>query len=83
MSNIPKDLGGCIDRTLCSYPDYFPQLNCILCKCKTCGSSNFYKEILMSNRYKVTDKRKHFLIKQWVTKTVKKKSNTEFPTLEI
>ena len=29
MSNIPKDLGGYIDRTLCSYPDYFPQLNCI------------------------------------------------------
>ena len=56
MANIPKDLSGCVDRTLCSYTGYFPQLNCILHKCKNCSSSNFYTEILRSNKDKVTDK---------------------------
>ena len=56
MANIPKDLGGCVDRTLCSYTGYFPALNCILCKCKKCSTSQFYNQILRSNKVKVTDK---------------------------
>ena len=77
MVNIPQDLGGYVDRTLCSYTGYFPELKCILCKCKKCSSSKFYNEIFMSNRDKVTDKQKCFLIKQWVTQTVKKEETTQ------
>ena len=50
LSNIPKDVGGCVDRTLCTYSGYFPQLTCILCKCKNCGTSQFYNEIIQQSQ---------------------------------
>ena len=56
MANIPQDLGGCVYRTLCSYTSYFPALNCILCKCKKSSTSQFYNQILRSNKVKVIDK---------------------------
>ena len=77
MANIPQDLGGCVDRTLCNYTSYFPALNCISRKCKKCSTSQFYNQILRSNEVKFTDKQKRFLIKQWVTKTVKKEGTTQ------
>ena len=49
MPNIPRDLGGCVDRTLCDYHGYFPNFKCMILKCKNCGSSKFLHQILESN----------------------------------
>ena len=57
MANIPRDLGGCVDRTLCDYHGYFPNFKCVICKCKNCGSSKFLHQILESNADKLSDKR--------------------------
>ena len=77
MLNIPRDVGGCVDRTLCTYNDYFPQLPCILRTCKMCSTKQFYNEIVESNKAKMSDTRKRFLIKQWITTTVKKNGATQ------
>ena len=77
MANIPRDLGGCVDRTLCDYHEYFPNFKCVICKCKNCGSSKFLQQILESNADKLSDNRKCFLIKQWVTKTERKEGATQ------
>ena len=77
MANIPRDLGGCVDRTLCDYHGYFPNLKCVIHKCKNCGSSKFLQQILESNADKLSDNRKCFLIKQWVTKTERKEGATQ------
>ena len=77
MENIPRDLGGCVDRTLCDYHGYFPNLKCVIRKCKNCGSSKFLQQILESNADKLSDNRKHFLIKQWVTKIERKEGATQ------
>ena len=77
LSNIPKDVVGCVARTLCTYSGYFAELTCILCKCKNCGTSQFYNEIIQSNQAKITDKGRRFLTKQWITKTVKNDGATQ------
>ena len=77
MANIPRDLGGCVDRTLCDYHGYFPNFKCVIHKCKNCVSSKFLHQILESNADQLNDKRKRFLIKQWVTKTVRKEGATQ------
>ena len=77
MANIPRDLGGCVDGTLCDYHGYFPNLKCVIRKCKNCGSSKFLQQILESNADKLSDNRKRFLIKQWVTKTERKEGATQ------
>ena len=75
MANIPRDLGGCVDRTLCDYHWYFPNLKCVIRKCKNCGSSKFLQQILESNAEKLSDNRKRFLM--WVTKTERKEGATQ------
>ena len=76
MRNVPCNLGGCVDRTLCPYKGYFPKIECILCKCNTCGTAKFHREILNDNKDKTKDKRQHFLVKLWYTKREKKKDGT-------
>ena len=77
MANIPRDLGGCVDRTLSDYHGYFSNFKCVICKCKNCGSSKFLHQILESNADQLSDKKKCFLIKQWMTKTVRKEGATQ------
>ena len=72
MTGIPSDIGDCIDRSLCAYMGYFPNLQCILRICKECGTKKFKECILQKNKGKFCDKRKRFLVKLWVTKTVRK-----------
>ena len=55
MANIPRDLGGCVDRTLCDHHGYFPNFKCVIHKCKNCGSSKFLHQILESNADKLSD----------------------------
>ena len=76
MRNVPHNLGGCVDRTLCPYKGYFPQIECILCKCNTCGRAKFHHEILNDNKDKTKDERQRFLVKLWYTKRGKKKDGT-------
>ena len=76
MRNVPCDLGGCVDRTLCPYKGYFPKIECILHKCNTCGTAKFHREILNDNKDKTKDKRQRFLVKLWYTKREKKKDGT-------
>ena len=68
MKNVPGDLGGCVDRTLCPYQGYFPKLACILHKYKKCRPSKFLAEILDDNADKCADIRQCFLVKLWYTK---------------
>ena len=75
MRNVPHDLGGCVDRTLCPYQGYFPKIECILCKCNTCGTAKF-REILNDNKDKTKDERQRFLVKFSYTKREKKKDGT-------
>ena len=77
MTNIPRNLGGCLDRTLCDYHGYFPNFKCVIRKCKNSGSSKFPQQILESNADKFSDNRKRFLIKQWVTQTERKEGATQ------
>ena len=45
---------------------------CILHICKECGAKKYKDSILQRNKAKCTDKRKRFLVKLWVTKTLRK-----------
>ena len=76
MRNVPCNLGGCVDRTLCPYKGYFPKIECILRKCNTCGTAKFHREILNENKDKTEDERQCFLVKLWYTKREKKKDGT-------
>ena len=62
MRNVPCDLGGCVDRTLCPYKGYFLKIECILCKCNTCGTAKFHREILNDNKDKTKMKGNTFLL---------------------
>ena len=55
---------------------FFLNIECILCECKICGTSNFHDEILDANADKCKDKWKHFLVKLWYTKSEKKKDGS-------
>ena len=36
MKGVPRDVGDCVDASLCPYDGFFLQLICILCTCKVC-----------------------------------------------
>ena len=72
MSGIPTDVAEAIDKSLCEYSEYFPKLDCVIPKCKKCGTQSFKHSILQKNHEKFKDKRKRFLVKLWVTKTERK-----------
>ena len=72
LSGVPRDVGDAIDKSLCEYSGYFPNLSCILCTCKKCGTDVLKNFILQNNALKIEDQRKRFLVKLWVTRTEKK-----------
>ena len=77
MKAIPNDVGGDIHNSLCDYDGYFSNNMFVLHTCNKCGTDK-YKEYLMDlNETKMSDKSRRFLIKQWVTKTVKKEGTTQ------
>ena len=77
MKGIPADLGDVIDKSLCAYDGFFPNIMCILCTCQYCGTAKYKQEILDANASKITDKTRRFMIKQWITKRVKKTGVTQ------
>ena len=72
LKDIPSDVGDALDHSMCAYVGYFLKIDCILCICDKCGTSQYKGLILEKNASKVCDRSKHFLVKQWVTKTVRK-----------
>ena len=69
LRSVPRNIGDCIDQTLCPYTGFFPKITCILRNCDDCGIAKFESVILVSNQDKITDTRKRFLVKVWITKT--------------
>ena len=62
MKNIPSDVGDVIDQSMCSYTGFFPKIDCVLCICDKCGTSQYKNSILEKNAAKVCDKSKRFLV---------------------
>ena len=77
MKGIPADVGDVIDKSLCAYDGFFPNIMCILHTCQNCGTAKYKQEILDANASKITDKTRRFMIKQWITKRVKKTGVTQ------
>ena len=64
-----KELNQAVDSMLCSYSGFFPNINCILCKCDKCGTDKLKEQLITMNATKLQDTHKRFLIKEWITKT--------------
>ena len=62
LKGIPRDVGDCIDRSLCGYSNFFPKISCILRTCNECGTE-FYKDSVAQNAEKMKDKHKRFMVK--------------------
>ena len=62
---------------MCSYTGYFPKIQCILCTCNDCSVNKFKDKILAANRDKLSDARKRFLVKLWITETERKEGKVQ------
>ena len=72
MKGIPADVGDVIDYILFDYSGHFPDIMCVSLTCQKCGADIYKKNIMAANATKIAEKSKRFMIKQWITKTVKK-----------
>ena len=45
MQGVPRDVGDCVDTSLCHFDGFFPQLTCILCTCEHCGVDRLKQKI--------------------------------------
>ena len=72
LCGVPHNTGDCNDQSMCSYTGYFPKIQCILHTCDDCGVDKFKAKIVAANRGKLSDARKRFLVKLWITKTERK-----------
>ena len=69
MNGVPREVGDCVDSSLCAYEGFFPHISCILCTCHKCGIEKLKSKIMQLNESKIGDKRKRFMMKVGVTKT--------------
>ena len=74
---MPHEIGDVIDGTLCAYMGYFLKLPCISCTCDNCGEDKYKERLLDLNRDKLSDKRKQFMIKIWITITERKEGKVQ------
>ena len=74
-----KYLNKAVDSTLCTYSGFFPKIECILRTCANCGTDKLKESLLDINANKLKDKRKRFLVKQWISKN--KDNNGVYPVL--
>ena len=77
LHGVPHEIGDVIDRTMRAYMGYFPKLPCILCTCDICGEDKYKERLLDLNRDKLSDKRKQFMTKIWITKTERKEGKVQ------
>ena len=57
MRGVPRDVGDCVDASLCPYDGFFPQLTCILCTCELCGINQLKEKIEQLNASRMADNR--------------------------
>ena len=76
LHGVPHDIGDVIDRIMCEYMGYFPKLSCILHTCENCGQAKFQTKLLDINKNKLSDIRKRFMVKIWITKTERKEGQS-------
>ena len=69
MRGVPRNVGDCVDASLCPYDGFFLQLTCILCTCELCGINQLKEKIEQLNVSRMADKSNRFMVKVWVTKT--------------
>ena len=69
MVGVPHTLRDCTDSSMCQYDSYFPKIQCILQTCPNCGVEKLKEKLTQLNKSKMKDKHKHFLVKQWSTKS--------------
>ena len=69
MSGIPEELNKAVDVSMCEYEGYFPNIDCVTHKCTDCNLDGFKHKLFEANTSKLDDQRKHFLVKEWITKT--------------
>ena len=77
LRGVPYDIGDVIDRTMCAYTGYFPKLPCILRTCDNCCEAKYQDKLLDLNRDKLSDKRKQFMVKLWITETERKEGKVQ------
>ena len=70
-------LGIALISQLCSNTGFFPKIQCILSTCNDCSVIKFKDKILAANRDKLSDARKRFLVKLWITKTERKEGKVQ------
>ena len=72
-----------MDSTLCTYSGSFQKIECILRTCTNCGTDKLKESLIDINANKLEDKRKRFLVKQWISKNKDNNGVTQsLPTLE-
>ena len=77
MRGIPSEVGDAINKSLCEYEGYFPDITCVLHTCEKCGTDKYKNYLLDVNASKICDRSRRFLIKQWETKTVHKEGTSQ------
>ena len=77
LHGVSNNIGDCIDQSMCSYTGYFPNIQCFLHTCIDCSVNKFKAKILAANRDKLSDARKRFLVKLWITKTERKEGKVQ------
>ena len=45
LSGIPEELNKAVDISMCKYEGYFPNIDCVTCKCTDCNLDGF-KQII-------------------------------------
>ena len=77
LSGIPEELNKAVDVSMCKYEGYFPSINCVKRKCTDCNLDGFKHKLFEANASKLDDQRKHFLVKEWITKTKENNGATQ------
>lgn len=77
LNGVPGTLEGCVNTALCPYLDFFPNFQCVNGACSECGIDSVKQNLLQLNASKLKEKRKRFMIKQWVTKTRQKDGKSQ------
>ena len=47
--NGSREVGDCVDSSLCAYEGFFPHISCILCTCNKCGIEKVKSKFMQLN----------------------------------
>ena len=77
LSGVPSTMDACVNSALCPYLDFFPNFKCVNGSCTDCGVDSVKQKLLHLNSSKLDERRKRFMVKQWVTKTKQKEGKSQ------